>query len=111
WHQTWHPGTWHRTLAPWHLAPYLGTLAPRHLIIPPMFNRTVVALVVALSAASSVIVAQRGQTMTPEQAQRRLDLENELQSIAIVERKVMMPMRDGVRLATDIYRPKNASGK
>jgi putative CocE/NonD family hydrolase len=76
-----------------------------------MKKRLVVALVLAVSAASSVIVAQRGQTMTPEQAQRRLDLEHELQSIAIVERKVMMPMRDGVKLATDIYRPKNASGK
>lgn len=29
-----------------------------------------------------------------------------LQEIAIVDQKVMMPMRDGVRLATDIYRPK-----
>ncbi len=36
-------------------------------------------------------------------------MEKELQSIATVERKVMMPMRDGVRLATDIYRPKDAS--
>lgn len=30
----------------------------------------------------------------------------ELDEIAIVEEKVMMPMRDGIRLATDIYRPK-----
>ncbi|MDP5230910.1 MAG: CocE/NonD family hydrolase [Cellulophaga sp.] len=29
-----------------------------------------------------------------------------LHEIAIVDQKVMMPMRDGVRLATDIYRPK-----
>ena len=29
-----------------------------------------------------------------------------LEEIAIFEQKVMMPMRDGVRLATDIYRPK-----
>jgi putative CocE/NonD family hydrolase len=29
-----------------------------------------------------------------------------LKSFAIVEQKVMVPMRDGVRLATDIYRPK-----
>jgi putative CocE/NonD family hydrolase len=28
-----------------------------------------------------------------------------LKSIAIIEQKVMVPMRDGVRLATDIYRP------
>lgn len=30
----------------------------------------------------------------------------QLEEIAIVDQKVMMPMRDGVRLATDIYRPK-----
>ena len=30
----------------------------------------------------------------------------EMQEIAIVEQKVMMPMRDSIRLATDIYRPK-----
>ena len=29
-----------------------------------------------------------------------------LDSIALIDQKVMMPMRDGVRLATDIYRPK-----
>lgn len=29
-----------------------------------------------------------------------------LDEIAIIDQKVMMPMRDGVRLATDIYRPK-----
>lgn len=29
-----------------------------------------------------------------------------LQDIAIIEQKIMMPMRDGIRLATDIYRPK-----
>ena len=29
-----------------------------------------------------------------------------LQSIAVIEQKVMVPMRDGVKLATDIYRPK-----
>ncbi|MBD3615072.1 MAG: CocE/NonD family hydrolase [Gracilimonas sp.] len=30
----------------------------------------------------------------------------ELEKIAIIDQKVMMPMSDGVRLATDIYRPK-----
>jgi len=29
-----------------------------------------------------------------------------LQEIAIIDQKVMMPMRDGIRLCTDIYRPK-----
>ncbi|MCH2080809.1 MAG: CocE/NonD family hydrolase [Saprospiraceae bacterium] len=30
----------------------------------------------------------------------------QLEDIAIIDQKVMMPMRDGIRLATDIYRPK-----
>src|SRR5215470_12818458 len=37
--------------------------------------------------------------------------EQELASIAIIERKVMVPMRDGKRMATDIYRPKDTSKK
>lgn len=39
-------------------------------------------------------------------AQENQDILKELESIAIVDQKIMMPMRDGVRLATDIYRPK-----
>ena len=34
------------------------------------------------------------------------DIFEKLQEIAIIDQKVMMPMRDGIRLATDIYRPK-----
>ncbi len=33
-------------------------------------------------------------------------ISQQLEEIAIIDQKVMMPMRDGVRLATDIYRPK-----
>lgn len=40
------------------------------------------------------------------QAQEEQDIYEKLAEIAIVDQKVMMPMRDGVRLATDIYRPK-----
>ena len=38
--------------------------------------------------------------------QAQQDILEKLNEIAIVDQKVMMPMRDGVRLATDIYRPK-----
>ena len=38
-------------------------------------------------------------------------MENELASLAIIERKVMIPMRDGIRIAADIYRPKDTSKK
>ena len=37
--------------------------------------------------------------------------EKELESIAIIDRKVMVPMRDGKRMAADIYRPKDTSKK
>lgn len=42
---------------------------------------------------------------------RRNALESELQSIAVVDRKLMIPMRDGTRIATDVYRPKDTSKK
>ena len=38
--------------------------------------------------------------------QAQEDILKKLENIAIIDQKVMMPMRDGVRLATDIYRPK-----
>jgi putative CocE/NonD family hydrolase len=42
-------------------------------------------------------------TVRPTAAQEEPEA---LEAIAIIEQKVMMPMRDGVRLATDICRPK-----
>ena len=71
----------------------------------------VVATVVAILVATASPWAQQGGGMSAAEKQRRWDLEKELQSIAVIDRKVMMPMPDGVRLATDIYRPKNATGK
>ena len=43
---------------------------------------------------------------TSFQIKAQTDIHEKLNEIAIVDQKVMMPMRDGVRLATDIYRPK-----
>ncbi len=74
-------------------------------------RRSAFALAAWLVVAAGFLLAQPRGALTPEQTARRWELENELQKIAIVERKVMVPMRDGVRLATDVYRPKNASGK
>jgi hypothetical protein len=79
-----------------------------------MQNRSrhlILAVLMAAFATGTLIDAQQQGTLTAAEKQRRWDIENELQSIAIVDRKVMMPMPDGVRLATDIYRPKNATGK
>jgi uncharacterized protein len=74
-------------------------------------TRFVLLLFVVVTASVVSLPAQRGGGLSQEQIDRRWALENELRSIAVVDRKVMMPMRDGIRLATDIYRPKNASGK
>jgi predicted acyl esterase len=74
-------------------------------------RRLILAVAAALVVAGTLAFAQRGGAFTPEQAARRWEIEKQLQSIAIVERKVMMPMRDGVRLATDIYRPSDTSKK
>jgi putative CocE/NonD family hydrolase len=73
-------------------------------------TRRLLLVLVLVIAGTGVWSAQQPSGMTPEQRERRWALEKELQSIAVVDRKVMMPMRDGIRLATDIYRPKNAAG-
>jgi hypothetical protein len=55
-----------------------------------------------------IVRAQQGGALSAADRQRRIDLEKELESVAVIDRKVMMPMPDGVRLATDIYRPKSS---
>ena len=75
-----------------------------------LIPRFTFVLLTLLVGAPGLLVAQRRAPLTPEQKAQRAELEEELQEIAVVERKVMVPMRDGVRLATDIYRPRNATG-
>ncbi|GEM_PF-4748199 len=67
-------------------------------------RRLLFAFTLAIAAGAS-LAAQRGG-MPADQVAQRLAAERELHEIAVVDRKVMMPMRDGVRLATDIYRPR-----
>ena len=73
----------------------------------------ILAFFVAVSIPGSETVhSQAGRPqVTTEQLDKRRAIENELQSIAIVERKLMIPMRDGVKIATDVYRPKDTSKK
>lgn len=69
-------------------------------------------LVVVGFAITYQIVAGQGRgTANPQLIAQRQALENELQAIAIVERKLMIPMRDGKRMAADLYRPKDTSKK
>lgn len=65
-----------------------------------------------LALAAGPVAAQ--DALTREQKQlidKRESIEKQLQDIAVVDRKVMVRMRDGKRMAADIYRPKNATGK
>ena len=65
--------------------------------------------VAALGVIRNSAAQGRGGAMTPEARAQRNAIEAELESIAIIDRKVMVPMRDGKRMATDIYRPKDTS--
>jgi putative CocE/NonD family hydrolase len=67
------------------------------------------AAAAAILAICATLSAQPRGPLTDQEATRRWELERELAAIAVIDRKVMVPMRDGVRLATDVYRPKNAS--
>ncbi len=63
--------------------------------------------VAAIQSAS----AQGREAANPELIAHRNELEKELESVAIIERKLMVAMRDGKRMATDVYRPKDRSKK
>ena len=76
------------------------------------FRATLCLLVLAgIVAAVFTAPAQQTNLATAQLVAARNATEKELESIAIIERKVMVPMRDGKRMATDIYRPKDASRK
>jgi len=64
-----------------------------------------------LTSAIQITSGQGRGGANPELVAQRNAIENELQSVAIVERKLMVPMRDGKRMATDVYRPKDTSKK
>src|SRR6202789_2102962 len=55
--------------------------------------------------------AQQRNAPDPQLVATRNAREKELESIAIIDRKVMVPMRDGKKMAADIYRPKDTSKK
>ena len=55
------------------------------------------------------------QPLTPEETkaliEKREAIEKQLEDVAIIDRKVMVPMKDGARMAADIYRPKDTNKK
>jgi putative CocE/NonD family hydrolase len=67
--------------------------------------RTLLALVVT----TATLCAQPRTAPDPEVVAKRNAVEKQLESIAIIERKIMVPMQDGKRMAADVYRPKDTS--
>ena len=63
------------------------------------------------AAAASPAIAQTRRPLTDSEKAKRWEVENELASLAIIERKLMIPMRDGVRISADVYHPKGTSKK
>jgi len=72
---------------------------------------TLLLVVAGLASAIQITSGQGRRGADPELIAKRNAVEGELQSVAIVERKLMVRMRDGKRMATDVYRPKDASKK
>ena len=67
--------------------------------------------VAGLIAATAIASGQGRSGASPELIARRNSIEKELQSVAIIERKLMVQMRDGKRMAADVYRPKDTTKK
>jgi putative CocE/NonD family hydrolase len=75
-------------------------------------RRTLLLCCIAFTLAPLAIAQGQGpRTPDPALVAKRNATEKELESIAIIERKVMVPMRDGKRMQADIYRPKDTSKK
>jgi uncharacterized protein len=78
-------------------------------------NRIWKSIGIAVLGAGCAIIITPVFAQAPAQdsalAAHRNAIEKELESIAIIDRKVMVPMRDGKRMQADIYRPKDESRK
>ncbi|HEX4167545.1 MAG TPA: CocE/NonD family hydrolase [Bryobacteraceae bacterium] len=72
---------------------------------------TMLAMLWWLTALPFPASAQQRTPLTADAIAKRNATEKELEEKAIVERKVLVTMRDGKRMAADIYRPKDTSKK
>ena len=82
----------------------------KHILFTLIFVVGALAIIVPATRQQNVNAQQRAG-LTPEVIARRNSVEQELQSIAVVDRKLMVAMRDGKRMAADVYRPKDTSKK
>src|ERR1039458_3651941 len=78
---------------------------------PTRFALQRILLMAGIAACAPRMASAQPPQGPAQLAEARKALEDEMESVAIVERKGMVPMRDGKRMAADIYRPKDTSKK
>lgn len=73
------------------------------------------ACLVAAFSSQSAGAQRNPQAMTAEERNKliahREEIEKQLEEVAAIDRKLMVPMRDGLRMQADVYRPKDTSKK
>jgi len=72
-------------------------------------QRGAIAGALALAALTPLGAQGGGAVRDTVLVAKRDSLERELQAIAVIDRKLMIPMRDGTRMQFDVYRPKNVA--
>ena len=72
-------------------------------------RRCAIAGALALAAFTPLGAQGGGAVRDTVLVAKRDSLERELQAIAVIDRKLMIPMRDGTRMQFDVYRPKNVA--
>jgi putative CocE/NonD family hydrolase len=70
-----------------------------------------IAITLSITTSLFAQAAQVAAQSTEATVEARNQIEKELERVAVIERKVMVRMRDGKRMAADIYRPKDSSRK
>src|ERR1035437_527575 len=78
---------------------------------PTRFALQRILLMAGIAACAPRMASAQLPQGPAQLAGARKALEDEMESVAIVERKGMVPMRDGQAMAADIYRPKDISKK
>src|SRR5580698_9702877 len=74
--------------------------------------RRLTCAIVATAGAAGAVAAQPPRPLLDTAAKiARFKTEDALEAIATIDRRHMVAMRDGVRLMSDIYRPKDATDK
>src|SRR5437763_13023287 len=73
-----------------------------------MIRRLASAAALSLTLTAAIFTQPCNAASDEETRAKRNQIEAELESGAVVDRKVMVPMRDGLRMQADIYRSKGA---